>query len=683
MVSRLKNAAIPVGLFVVAFCFHTLRPLAFLEMMPGDLGDARLNNYFLENIYQYLAGNSASLIHLPFFYPLPYVGGFSDNLFGSAPVYIAARWLTGQSDTAFQVWFLFSFPVNYLAAYYSLRALGLDWLSAATGALIFAFALPVSGHAGHAQLHYRFGVPLASVMLYFFLDRGRWNYLAAAIGWLVWQYYCSIYIGFFLSLLMASMIFVRGVICVGRITSPGEAIDKLRQLIPEWNGKGDITRWQLLLVLGISACAILLLFYPYVTVAWLYQFKRSWAEISSMLPRPQSYLLSFASDLWPFSSHPIFENLPMSWEHQMFMGAGPILLAVTGYVLTRKSDERASVATFSGALVTLIILTLSINGFSLWWLFHKLPLASAIRAMTRIDLVMLFPVSFLAATGVSALAKHFAGWPRAVSVAIIAMIVTELSMVSLPASPKQEWRERLARRLQEIPPATDKNAILFFAQSEQRFYMDELDAMWATLLRGQATLNGYSGSYPRGFSLRFEDDCSEYPRRIADSLKILGKQGDVAAYKELASRVVVIGFHGCDASWREQPPRITTAERDYTADEIRNLTIRSLGRQTRNGVEFVNLKVSNAGHIPISARSPREHEVRLSWRFLDRDGAPFSGWETRASLPFDIPAHGGVDISIRLDARREKEVGAMEVSIVQERVFWAHDIGIQPLQIKW
>lgn len=35
-------------------------------MMPGDIIDARLNNYFLEHIYQFLNGNAHSLWHLPF-----------------------------------------------------------------------------------------------------------------------------------------------------------------------------------------------------------------------------------------------------------------------------------------------------------------------------------------------------------------------------------------------------------------------------------------------------------------------------------------------------------------------------------------------------------------------------------------------------------------------------------------
>ena len=48
-------------LFCVTFTFGPLRELDYLKNMPGDLIDSRLNNYFLENIYQYLMGGSNSI----------------------------------------------------------------------------------------------------------------------------------------------------------------------------------------------------------------------------------------------------------------------------------------------------------------------------------------------------------------------------------------------------------------------------------------------------------------------------------------------------------------------------------------------------------------------------------------------------------------------------------------------
>lgn len=53
-----KNMAIVTVLlvFIFAFLLGPMGQLNYLTMMPGDIGDARLNNYFLENIYQFFAG---------------------------------------------------------------------------------------------------------------------------------------------------------------------------------------------------------------------------------------------------------------------------------------------------------------------------------------------------------------------------------------------------------------------------------------------------------------------------------------------------------------------------------------------------------------------------------------------------------------------------------------------------
>ena len=187
-----RNFFIAAVVFTVGFWLIPVTQLKNLSLMPGDLGDARLNNYFLENIYQFFAGKSESLWHLPFFYDYPYVIGFSDNLFGTAPIYLVARYLLKEYDTAFQVWFLFGYLANYLAAYFGLRKLDLKILSSAIGSFIFTFAIPATAHAGHSQLHYRFGIPLTITFFIIFLKTGQWRNLVISFGWLNWQFYAGI-----------------------------------------------------------------------------------------------------------------------------------------------------------------------------------------------------------------------------------------------------------------------------------------------------------------------------------------------------------------------------------------------------------------------------------------------------------------------------------------------------------
>src|SRR3989338_1991969 len=262
MITQPKTAHWIILLFSVTIFFVPFEQLAWLNLMPGKIGDARLNNYFLENIFQFLAGRSASLWHLGFFSPFPYVLGFSDNLFGSSPVYLLARALTGQSDTAFQIWYLFGYLANFLAAYYALSRLGNSWIASVVGALIFTFALPVTAHSGHAQLHYRFGVPLSMAMCILFLDKKDWRFSAASAAWLVWQFYCGIYIGFF-TLLMLSAISV--VYFVRSLWSKPKTLRRVvSEFVEKWCGQPSCTRLKLLFALPLLLSLLVLLFYPYL-----------------------------------------------------------------------------------------------------------------------------------------------------------------------------------------------------------------------------------------------------------------------------------------------------------------------------------------------------------------------------------------------------------------------------------
>ena len=90
----------------------------------------------------------------------------------------------------------------------------------------------------------------------------------------------------------------------------------------------------------------------------------------------------------------------------MFIGAVPMFLAFMGYILGSKDENGIAFTLLSSSSATLIILTLYLGGFSLWYLAGKLPLASAIRAITRIILVFLFPAGYLAAVSID----HFCAY---------------------------------------------------------------------------------------------------------------------------------------------------------------------------------------------------------------------------------------------------------------------------------
>lgn len=665
--------------FSAAFLIGPVAQSNYLTMMPGDIGDARLNNYFLENIYQFFAGRSDSLWHLGFFSEFPYVLGFSDNLFGSSPVYLAARFLTDQSDTAFQIWYLFGFFINFIAAYYAINKLGASKIAAAVGALTFAFALPVTAHSGHAQLHYRFGAPLSIAMFILFLDKKDWRYFVISGAWMVWQFYCTIYIGFF-TLLMLSAILI-AYLADGLRSSAVKNRHTIIELVRAWSAQPVARKAIYLIALFLLLLLLILLFYPYWRVTQLYNASRSATEIATMLPRPQSYFLSDLSRLWSSQAN-IFADIPMRHEHQMFIGVMPMLLAMLGFLFGSKKEDGLAFTLLSASLLSLILITLYVGGYSFWFIFSKLPLASAIRAMTRIDLVLLFPAAYLAAIAVDQLRSRTARVCKMVPAVVMLAMIFEFSAVSAPLSTKSEWRARLVENEAQFPELLPPEPILFFAQSKGPFYASELDAMWVAINHSVKTLNGYSGIFPPGFSPKYNDDCAEMPRRVMSLLAFNRQADDKDAYLNLMERVVPVGFRGCNPRWMSTPS-ITASNREYTDEVMRKLSYEYTGKHQINGQWVVHFKINNPADHPISARSLTGKPVRFSWRFTDSTGKPMSGWILRKNLPIDIPANNHLELQLPIDPGIEIKGGSLQISIVQEAVFWAHDVGLPPLTIPW
>ena len=528
-----------ISIFLLFFFLIPFNQFNYLDLMPGDIGDARLNNYFLENIYLFLRGTSDSLWHLGFFYPFPFTGGFSDNLFGSSPVYLFFRALNIKSDTAFQFWFLAGYLFNFIASYYSFRKLGGRPLAASVGALIFSFALPTAAHAGHAQLHYRFGLPLALTFLVFFLkDKEPRNFIIF-LSWLVWQFYCSIYMGFF-TLVMGFVLFGSYLFIYRK---PNRSLSELMLTVREMFKKFSFVHIFLTILLFTT---LLLLFYPYIQVSNLYGVRRHWGEIKSTLPRLQSYFLADTSIIWSMPNLKFFSKLPARHEHQMFFGLVPILLALYGFFMcTDQQKKRYEFPLVTSLIPVLFLLTLSIGGFSLWNFFYKLPLFSAIRGISRIDQAMLFPLGYLAMAAVNKIETKPNGL-KFIWLAIIPLMLIEFSFVNMPTSPKSDWRARILKLEQIFPKDIPKDNVVFLGPRGGPFYADELDVMWVSLTNHVKTMNGYSGIYPPNYSMDYGVACSEIPKRVEAYVKFSGTEEHAAKYKELIQKVIPVGFVGCD-----------------------------------------------------------------------------------------------------------------------------------------
>lgn len=499
-------------LCVALWCIP-IEQLDHLRFIPGDIGDSRLNNYFLENIFQFLNGNSESLWHLPFFAPFPYIGGFSDNHFGTAPVYLFFRYLGMGPIDAFQYWFLFGYVANYAASYYVMRRLGGSVIAASFAALIFAFALPTTAHANHVQLHYRFAIPLVTYFaLHFSLTHSPRSFLIS-LFWLMWQFYVGIYMGFFALLLYIGIFLAALPLCN----------TEKKSLCIFYNLKDIFKTFALTLnrsgVTYISGMMFIMLgfvvlFYPYLMVKLAYGFSRGWQETSEMLPRLQSYLIADSSLWWRGLSGPAFD-LPMRHEHQMFPGLMASVTAIAGVLIWAIKSRTRVGAALLGAAVGIVLITLSLSGLSFWYLLHRLPLFSAIRALTRIDQVLLVPLAFFSMITIDYLLQRKNIWRLFLIVAFLIVMTVEFASVRMPKSEKAEWIARFDaanHRIPQIP--TTAQAVFVAKPPSEPWFAHEIDVMWVSLMRGVKTFNGYSGFVPPGYSLDYGSDCAEFQRRL-------------------------------------------------------------------------------------------------------------------------------------------------------------------------
>lgn len=662
-------------LLLLAFYLIPYSQIDHMRMMPGDIGDARLVNYLLEHNHLYFNGNIDSLWHPRYFSPFPFALGFSDNLLGSYPIYEIARLWTTETDTAFQIWFLAAYPINYLAAYFALTRLRCTHLAASIGALIFAFSLPVTSHMGHPQLLYRFGLPLAIALYISFLTNKNWWHFLFAGFWLVWQYYCTIYIGFFTSLLLAiitAAFFIPYFNNFRKQRSKGSTgfIGQLRSM--PVTSKLTVGFGLIFLLL-----AMIWLFYPYIKVSEIYGTKRSTAEIATMLPRIQSYFTAHASLIWKPVSQ-FYPEIPMHHEHQMFAGAIPLILAFFTLLSKKVRSSNPSYSLIFWSFIGAIALTLSIFGYSLWIPLTNLPLVSAIRAVTRLDLALLFPIAYFSALAVESSTKLAKPIFFTVLTALTVLLMGEMSATMPNVSAKAEWRERLSLKQKEVPEKLPENAILFFNQAPDLWNAEEIDSMWIALQKNVSTLNGYSGFSPPGYSIQFTNDCTELPKRVISFLKFSENENTPETYRSLMRRIVPIGFHNCSDYWFSSPPSHTKAHAYYSADQIRKLSISLVGKYYKNNQWVVTVELTNTGEQLLAADSSVQKPFRLMWRFVDSNDKPASRWQARRSLPYDLPPKGTLILDLPIDSRMAVKDGKLQVFLEQIAIR-----NIPPLSIPW
>jgi hypothetical protein len=512
------------ALSAIALFGYLLPAIGYFQMIPGDLGDARFNSVILEHGYQWLTGRVDRLWSPGFFYPFERVLGFSDNHFGTFWVYAAARVFGAVRENAFLFWFLVGNTLNFFSCLWVLRRFGLRAIAASCGAFVFAFSLPVLHQEGHAQLVYRFAIPLAVWAWWEVLDHRRLLGIFITAFWVAIQFLCSIYLGVFLGYLLVAMSLSYLVLnyagcLLGRLgaTKPDSLSADPARRGPVWMTERGRVVWIVAAVVAVVLVAWMMKHYQSVSAD--YRLSRPFDALDPLIPRLTSYLLADRSGLSSWLGSGV-ADFPMRPEHQMFVGIGVLVLTVLGVGVSIFSKNIAAKfgklgRTSAASVAVLVGMTVVVGGYSFYFWVIQIPGLDAIRAVSRVILVMLLPVAVLVAVGVEWLIGMSRSWSMRAAVAIL--VVSGLTAETISYRPqqysKEAWTLRQRGLSQAIGEGLPAGSILYVTQRmEEPFYITEIDAMIYAQDHHLKTLNGYSGSTPPGY--KHPEPCVDVASRL-------------------------------------------------------------------------------------------------------------------------------------------------------------------------
>lgn len=350
--------------------------------IPGDFGDARLNNFILEHGYRYLTGKENSYWDAPFMYPDTKTITYSDNHLATLPIYSALRLMGLDRELSFQWWIIVLVILNYCSGYFCFRKMKFNIPLSSAAAYIFSFSSIIIGKAGHAQLLALFFIPWVFYFLIEFYKKNEFKFFIYSLLLIVAQIYCGFYIG-----LLTVVIFQ--FLLVGILLKKTTLLKSIFPGIKPFllNLLGLILVFLLLLPLAI----------PYHERAILNGYK-SYENIKPML-------LSFRNFLMPMEGTLLWKKLnfmnyevQFNWEKQLWVGGFLFVLFFYYLGLRVFGVVRSRGLHFLLFMTIILSLLLFVNwgeGFSFFKYYRLIPGFSALTPISRIILPILFLLALL------------------------------------------------------------------------------------------------------------------------------------------------------------------------------------------------------------------------------------------------------------------------------------------------
>lgn len=510
---RMRALIVPAAVWAVGLmlAFHAII-LSRFALVEGDLLDSRFNLYLLEHSWLWVlrVPGQQQFWNAPFYYPARNVIAYSDTLLTVAPVYWLLRAVGLSPTTSLQWWLIAMATLNFAGAYVLIRrATRVRPAAAALGAFLFAFANARTSQLAHPQLVPQFYTLIALYALVrVFEDESRhdralttrWMLVFAAA--LAAQFWAAFYYGFFLALSL-------GIAAVCALVVPSLRARFVHVVRRHAVATGACVAFGAALVASLAS--------HYLAVARSIGV-RPYGALAPFMPTPASWLY-MGRDNWMYDTlwRGAHFTLSMPQEQQLGLGLVTTVLVIWGLWGARRSPLGMLALTTGAALM--LLTTVFPGGHTAWpIIFDWMPGARALRAISRVGLILLVP----AAIGVALFFETAmnARWRVAASLAALVFVLEQGQSVEVYS--KAAARAESTRVEAMIAPSC--GSVLYAPLHGRRMtWTYQVDGMWAGLDAHVPTINGYSGNAPAGWDFR--------QIRINDSTRARVVQHALAAWE--------------------------------------------------------------------------------------------------------------------------------------------------------
>jgi len=477
-----------VGVAGIFNMFHPTIRSNFTRVQAEPV-DTRLNHYFLEHSFQWVANEDYTfgLWSPPFFYPEENVLALSDNLLGTAPLYWLNRCMS-EPTLGYQLWLIQVTFLTFLATVYAFRCLGVGVFLSCLSAWLFAFGLPRIAQIGHPQLLVQFYTPLALVFYFRFIHRPSIRALVGLCSFFFLQLAAGIYLAWFLVLgLMLST-----------VAAVGVDWSFLNRMWVFFKRRLPATG----VILSITGLICFLFLRPYLEMSGQLEGGWSYGTVKNFLYPPHAWFVpshtSFLHRSW--APHIYIDGLAEGSHSLGVSGSIFFLAGLVGCIGCKCEPVRkiriqvCFIATVAGILLMMPLHP----SFSLWKIVYDLiPGAGAIRALNRFWVVVTFFMLLAGALSLEIIFERKKWWIRVVvGILFAGVVVLENIQTFIPSFDPDPY---IAKEIIIKKHIRDWRAAYVVPSSPDTAGPDTLTFMWAGLMARVPVVNGASSRAPVGY----------------------------------------------------------------------------------------------------------------------------------------------------------------------------------------